>query len=63
MKYKNIFSVRVAKHLLSLGERVHSIKPNKTKPGYTVYVFEKGPDFDEHMKIATERRHEKTEES
>ena len=58
MEYKNIFSVRVAKHLLSLGEKVHNIKPNKKKPGFTVYVFEKGPKFDEHMRIATERKND-----
>lgn len=58
MEYKNIFSVRVAKHLLSLGEKVHNIKPNKKKPGFTVYVFEKGPMFDEHMRIATERKND-----
>lgn len=62
MEYKNIFSVRVAKHLIALGEKVHNIKPNKKQPGYTVYVFEKGPDFDEHMKVATERKNNEPEE-
>ena len=58
MEYKNIFSIRVAKHLLSLGEKVHNIKPNKKVPGHTVFVFEIGPNFDEHMAKATERKTE-----
>jgi len=57
-KYKNIFSIRVARKLIKLGERVVDIKPNLKKEGFTVYVFELSPTFDENMKIATVRKNE-----
>jgi hypothetical protein len=57
-KYKNIFSIRVARKLIKLGERVVDIKPNLKKAGFTVYVFELSPTFDENMKIATKHKNE-----
>ena len=57
-KYKKIFSIRVAKKLIKLGERVVDIKPNLKKAGFTVYVFELSPTFDENMKIATSHKNE-----
>lgn len=60
-KYKNIFSIRVAKKLIQLGEHVVNIKPNKKKAGFTVYVFEISPTFDDNMKIATQRKEEAAE--
>ena len=63
MQYKNIFSIRVAKHLMALGEKCHNIKPNKKIPGHTVFVFEVGPEFDDHMRVATERKSDTEKET
>ena len=55
-QYKNIFSIRVARKLISLGETVVRISPNFKRPGYTVFTFKVSPTFEEHMKIATAKR-------
>lgn len=54
-QYKNIFSIRIAKRLIALGEQVYRISPNRNQKNHTVFTFVVSPTFDENMKKAIAR--------
>ena len=52
---KLIFSLRVAKNLLALGEKITDIEPNNKEKAKSVYVFAVSPTLSDNIEKATKR--------
>lgn len=50
-KTKCVFSPQLAQFLVQSGFIIVDLKANYNKPGQTVFVFQKGPGFDEQWAI------------
>jgi hypothetical protein len=53
MEYKVILKPSIARHLLSKGNPIVDIKPNKNKAGETVFVFENTEKLKEDLTAIT----------
>lgn len=58
---KLIFSRRVAKNLMLLGNDVIDIEPNKNNRNKTVFVFQKNDKLSKDLDIATKRSEEESD--
>lgn len=57
-KTKCVFSPQLAQYLVQCGYQIVDLKPNYNNPGQTVFVFRKGPGFDEQWAIWLDEKEE-----